>query len=87
MEDEEWKTKALRENDPFNKYLSAFIAHNLFYNLYKKTEHPSADLFFGDSERAIEVRKLIDDNGLLFEILKPELEVYVGFIPTYSEEY
>ncbi|MDH5732977.1 MAG: hypothetical protein OEY88_04245 [Candidatus Bathyarchaeota archaeon] len=83
---EEWRIKAQIETDPFNKYLSIFIAYNIFYNLYKKTEHPGADLTCGDSTRAVETRSLIDSEKLL-EQLKSELIEYLGFIPIYREEF
>jgi hypothetical protein len=83
---EEWKRKASHENDPFDKYLSIFIAYNIFYNLFKKTEEPSADLTFGDSERAIETQALVANEDL-FQTLKPELKDYLGLIFVYREEY
>lgn len=33
---EEWQRKANDEADPFNNYISVFIAYNIFYNLYAK---------------------------------------------------
>lgn len=83
---EEWEEKARNEDDPFNKYLSVFIAYNIFYNLYKKTEDRSADLTFGDRLRAIEILPLIDENGL-FQSLEHELSAYIAFIPIYTDEY
>jgi hypothetical protein len=81
----EWRTKARKEMDPFNRYLSLFIAYNIFYNLYKKTQDPKADLFYGDSARAVETQSLVDSD-LLFKMLKSELVEYVSFIPLYREE-
>jgi len=53
---EGWRVKAHRESDPFDKYISIFIAYNIFYNLYKKTRDPSADITYGDRDKAIEYR-------------------------------
>lgn len=66
--------------------MSIFIAYNIFYNLYKKTEYPSADLTYGDSIRAIEPQSLID-SGKLLELLRSELKEYLEFIPIYREEF
>jgi len=74
----EWRTKAENEADPFNKYLSLFIAYNIFYNLYKKTQDPNANLFHGDSARAVEVQSLAD-RIILFKTLESELKGYVRF--------
>lgn len=83
---EQWKRKAMNETDPFDRYLSIFIAYNIFYNLYKKTENPSADLIYGDSTRAIEVQSLIGSSKLL-KLLEPNLKEYFELIPIYREEY
>lgn len=83
---QEWRTKAGKEVDPFNRYLSLFIAYNIFYNLYKKTQDPSANLFHGDSVRAVEVQSLADPD-VLFRALELELKGYVSFIPIYREEF
>lgn len=42
---DEWQAKARSETDPFNKYVSMFIANNIFYNLYaeKKSTRAYAD--------------------------------------------
>jgi hypothetical protein len=83
---QEWVTKAESEADPFNRYLSLFIAYNIFYNLYKKTQNSDADLFYGDSLRAIETQTLADSNFLI-KTLEPELTEYINFIPVYREEF
>ena len=83
---EEWRTKAVNEKDPFDKYLSLFVAYNIFYNLYKKTEHPDANLAHGDSSRAVETQSLADPIPL-FNSLRPQLKSYVNFIPIYREEF
>jgi hypothetical protein len=83
---QEWRIKAGKEVDPFDRYLSLFIAYNIFYNLYKKTQDPGANLFHGDSTRAVEARSLAD-RAILFKTLEPELKGYVRFIPIYGEEF
>lgn len=83
---EEWRNKAQSETDSFNKYLSVFIAHNILYNLYKKTRDPSANLTYGDRWRAIEILPLLDENQL-FQSLKNDLSEYIPFIPIYRDEY
>ena len=82
----EWQEKAQHETDPFNKYVSIFIAFNIFYNLYKKTKNPSADLTYRDKSRAIETTSLLDETQL-FESLKHDLSEYIAFIPAYRDEY
>jgi len=82
----EWQIKAQNENDPFNKYLSIFIAYNIFYNLYKKSEQPKANLSRDDSKRAVATLSLMN-KSLLFESLKADLEQYLKFIFIYSEEF
>lgn len=83
---EEWRNKARRERDSFNQYLSIFIAYNIFYNLFKKTRDPSADLTYGDKFRAIEIVPLMDENRV-FQSLKNDLSAYIDFIPIYRDEY
>jgi ABC-type uncharacterized transport system auxiliary subunit len=83
---DEWQRKARREQDPFNKYVSIFTAYNIFYNLYKKTKEPTADLTLKDRIRAIEILPLLKANQL-FESLKNDLSEYVNFIPIYRDEY
>lgn len=83
---EEWEIKAQNENDPFNKHLSIFIAYNIFYNLYKKSDYPDADLSRGDSKRAIATLALMKKDEL-FNTLKLDINRYLGIIPAYREEY
>jgi len=83
---QEWKAKAGKEEDPFDKYLSLFIAYNILYNLYKKTNDSNANLARGDSTRAVEVQ-LLADPDILLRTLESELKSYVGFIPIYREEF
>lgn len=80
------KTKAQYETDPFNKYLSIFIAYNIFYNLFKKSENPNADLTYGDNLRAIETQSLMDSKKILRQ-LKGKWQKYLHFIPIYREEF
>jgi len=86
---EEWRLKAHRESDPFDKYISLFIAYNIFYNLYKKTRNPLADLSHGDRDRAIEVLSLINERDAyqLFYSIQSDLEEYISIIPIFREEY
>ncbi len=84
---EEWQEKARNEKDSFNKYLSIFIAYNIFYNLYEKTKNPGVDLAEGDSRRAIATLGLLTDSNQLFQSLRSELNRYLGIIPIFREEY
>lgn len=84
---EEWQTKARCESDPFNKYVSIFIAYNIFYNLYEKTKHPSADLTYGDNKRAIATLSLLRDVDKLLDSVQPDLKEYIQIIPVFREEY
>jgi hypothetical protein len=83
---QEWRVKAGEETDPFDRYLSLFIAYNIFYNLFKKTKDPNANLAHGDSARAVETQSLAHPDAL-FKILEPELRRYVNLIPIYREEF
>ncbi len=83
---EEWQEKAQHETDPFNRYVSAFTAYNIFYNLYEKTRNPSANLDRGDKFRAIKIIALLNENEL-FQSLRDDLSEYVAFIPIYRDEY
>jgi len=84
----EWKKKANSETDPFDRYVSIFIAYNIFYNLYekKKINDINADFFLGDSRRAIEVIEL-SDFARLFDELRTDLAEYLKIIPVFREEY
>lgn len=85
----EWQKKARRESDPFNKYISMFIAYNIFYNLYAKTRNPSADFASGDRKRAIATLSLLPspERNQLFYFIKSHLEDYGSMIPIFREEY
>lgn len=84
---EEWQAKARLESGPFNKYVSIFIAYNIFYNLYEKTRHPSADLTYGDNKRAIATLSLLRDVDKLLDSVQPDLKEYIQIIPVFREEY
>lgn len=83
---DEWRTKGNDELDPFNKYVSLFIAYNIFYALYEKTENSND---FKDSEGAISTLDLIPDRTELFQEMEPDLREYAQMIPVYEfrEEY
>lgn len=85
---EEWQDKANREADPFNKYVSIFIAYNIFYNLYAKrrTRNFQADFTRGDSERAIATLSLINADQL-FRLIESDFREYISIIPVFREEY
>jgi hypothetical protein len=84
----EWQTKAGYETDPFNKYVSIFIAFNIFYNLYAKKldGNLQTDFSQGDSHRAITAIRLAKPDELLKSI-EPDLREYVSIIPVFREEY
>jgi hypothetical protein len=84
----EWQAKAKYETDAFNKYVSIFIAFNIFYNLYvkKQSENSQADFSQGDSHRATATISLIDTDQL-FNSIEPDLRAYVSIIPVFREEY
>lgn len=85
---EEWQSKARSEIDPFNKYVSMFIAYNIFYNLYakKKSRNFNVDYTQGDSIRATDTIALVEADRL-FESLKTEVKGYLLVIPVFGEEY
>jgi len=83
---DEWRRKAILEEDSFNKYISIFIAYNIFYNLYEKTRNPSVDLTNGDSRRAIATLDLVDTTRL-FQGLRTDIEDYAAIIPAFREEF
>ena len=83
----EWQTKANSENDPFDKYVSIFIAYNIFYNLYeKKKTGVFEDFVFGDSRRAIRTIELVEPHQL-FSVIFSDLAEYLHIIPVFNEEY
>lgn len=85
---EEWQNKAKRETDPFNKYVSIFIAYNIFYNLYakKKTGNFQADFSRSDSKRATATVSLVKADEL-FKTIEADLKEYTSIIPIFREEY
>ena len=85
---EEWREKANSEADPFDKYISIFIAYNIFYDLYekRKTDDFDKDFSSGDTRRAIGVVELADSNKLFNEI-NSDLAKYLEIIPVFREEY
>lgn len=85
---DEWQVKAKSETDPFDKYVSMFIAYNIFYNLYakKKSGNNKTDFSQRDSHRATATTSLIKADQLLVS-LEPDLREYVSIIPVFREEY
>lgn len=84
---EEWLTKARCESDPFNKYVSIFTTFNIFYNLYEKTIHPSADLTHGEGKGAVKTLGLLEEEDQLVDSFRQHLEDYIKTIPVFREEY
>lgn len=84
----EWQTKANSESDPFDKYVSIFIAYNIFYNLYEKRKKSFSDTDFvsGDSKRAVSTVELVEPDELFAQVV-PDLARYVQIIPVFREEY
>jgi len=84
----DWQSKANSESDPFNKYVSMFIAYNIFYNLYEKRKKGwvDPDFTFGDSKRAVGTIELVEPDEL-FEQIRQNLAYYVRIIPVFKEEY
>lgn len=82
--------KARTENDPFNKYVSLFIAFNIFYNLYEKKRmgvvNRYVDYLSGDNQRAMRVVGLSNIDQL-FDTLSADLTNYLDIIPVFREEY
>lgn len=70
---EEWRAKARGENDAFNKYVSVFIAYNIFYSLYAVTRNPQTDLSSADRAKAISTLDLVTDKRQLFQRLRSDL--------------
>jgi hypothetical protein len=85
---DEWQAKARSDTDPFNKYVSIFIAYNIFYNLYakKKSAGAYADYSGRDSHNAIATISLTKPDQLL-KSLGPDLREYLSIIPVFNEEY
>jgi hypothetical protein len=83
---DEWRAKADGDLDPFNKYVSLFIAYNVFYALYEKTRNADD---FRDSEGAISTLDLISDRTELFQEMESDIREYAQIIPVYEfrEEY
>lgn len=85
---DEWQAKATCETDPFNKYVSVFIAYNIFYNLYakKKSGNSSVDFTQGDSKRATTTISLVEVDPL-FKSVESDLKEYLSLIPVFRDEY
>jgi len=56
----EWVKKSNEDNDPFDKFISLFIAFNMFYNLYALYKDPYTDLEHGDRDKALSTLELLD---------------------------
>jgi len=82
-----WRKKARGEHDAFNRYVTIFIAYNIFYNLYARTMDPNVDLTFGDSYRATKTLDLVSDKAQLFRQIRSSIEDYANIIPVFREEY
>ena len=84
---EGWIQKAEKESDPFDKYVSYFIAFKILYDSYAKEKNADVDLSLGDSERAVEIRDLVPDKEALFRDIKIPLHDSLEIIPAFREEY
>lgn len=83
---DEWQTKANSESDPFNKYVSIFIAYNIFYNLYaRKSGKFQADFARSDRKRATATISLVKTDEL-FPLVESNLKEYITIIPVFREE-
>lgn len=82
-----WIQKATKESDPFDKYISYFIAHNMLCSLVALHDNPKVDLMSGDADRAFGVARIIRDKKNFVDQIKEELADYVGRIPVESEEF
>lgn len=82
-----WITKGDAESDPFDKYVSYFIAFNVLYSTHYALEHPGSDLTRRDRQQAISVLGKLNDQESLVQSLEPTLREYLDVIPVSSEEY
>src|SRR5207302_10226127 len=82
----DWLAKSRTDTDPYDSYISVFIAFNIFYNLNAKTRNPRTNLRFGDGKRAVDVWRFVDAATLMTRLGK-HLDSYVNLIPVETEEY
>src|SRR5271169_1360011 len=80
---EGWIQKAERERDPFDRYMSYFVAFKILYDIYAKEMNTDADLSLGDSRRAVEIGELIPDKEELLRDLKKPFRDYLEIIPAF----
>jgi hypothetical protein len=58
---DEWVDKGNEEQDPFNKFISYWVAFNALYCLRAKKENPTIDETRGDRKKAIQIKVLISN--------------------------
>lgn len=72
-----WISKSDGTEDKFDKFISLFIAFNIFYNLYARTKNPQANLY-NNNENALQVADLLkinpDNLGLIKDFYKYVME-------------
>jgi Apea-like HEPN len=83
----EWCAKAEHDDDPFDRYVSYFIAFNILYNTYAVELRSGVDLSTGDRTRAVGAGNLITNASLAIENMGSALTDYIRMIPIYGEEY
>ena len=84
---EEWRRKSHQEENPFDSYMSIFIAYNIFYSLYWNTRYSSRAQNRGDQRKALATTALLNGSDQLFQRIQPALENYLRIIPIYRREY
>src|SRR5437667_4387109 len=84
---QEWRDRASREDDPFNKYFSLWLAFNVFYSLLWKTIRGGNDMIRKDAEAATLTMTLVSEPRLLLQELQPVFSDCLTIIPVFREEY
>lgn len=82
----EWISKGDNENDPFNRFFSYFVAHNILYNLYARINNPSIDLTINDKNRSIKVHELIRDHRLFIHSNDVDIRSFICLLRKFRKE-
>jgi len=82
----DWIRKGNLETDPYNRYFSYFVAHNILYNLYAIMKNPTIDLTTNEKNRSIKINELISDHTLYIRSNEDYISNFMRLLSKFRKE-
>jgi hypothetical protein len=79
-------SKGDHENEVFNKFFSYFVAYNIVYNLYARLKKPSVDLSTWDSERAVKIKEIINNQMEFVFSIDNDIQLFINLLRNFTKE-